>query len=441
MGFQDLDKQEITQRFVRYASICTQSEEGVEDTPSTGIQRELAKLLTEELRQMGAAEVVYDEEKCYVYATVPGNLPCDAQKLAARGDVQKKRRENLAPILGLVAHMDTSNAVSATAVHPRVIENYDGGRIVLDAEGRYVSDPEKGMEDLKDQIGNTLVVTDGTSVLGGDDKAGVTQIMEVVRFYLAHPEFPHPTIRVMFTPDEEVGNGTLNADLEQFAVDYAYTVDGSTVGGLEYENFNAATAELTFHGISTHPGDAKGKMRNALLMAVDFQNLMPQKETPFHTAGYQGFYHLEELSGSCEEAKAVYIIRDHDREKFEQRKDYVRQVARRLEETYGEGSVTLKLGDSYYNMREKIWPHRHLIDLAIAAMKKSGVEPRISPIRGGTDGAMLSFRGIPCPNLGTGAYHYHSRYEYVSVDEMEKGVEVLVRLLGAYAAYELDAEE
>ncbi|MBP3217002.1 MAG: peptidase T [Lachnospiraceae bacterium] len=436
------DKNETAERFIRYASICTQSEENVPDTPSTAIQRDLAILLYRELQEMGASDVVYDEEKCYVYATLPGNLPVDdaaRRKLEGRSDTAAKRRTNLAPIIGLAAHMDTSNAVSASEVHPRRVDCYDGGVIQLNEKDGIRLDPAE-FPDLKDQVGAMLVVTDGTSVLGGDDKAGITQIMELFRFYLSHPEFPHGTVRLMFTPDEEVGNGTLNVDFEQFAADYAYTVDGSTVGELEYENFNAAGARLVLHGLSTHPGDAKDKMRNALQMAMDFHALLPERERPEHTEGYEGFFHLISLDGTCDEAHMEYIIRDHDRARFEKRKEQMREAAAEIARRYGEGTIDLMVEDSYYNMAEKILPHPELIEAASKAIKDAGLSVRTQPIRGGTDGCRLSFSGIPCPNLGTGAYHYHSRYEYVSVDEMVKGVEVLARIIGEFAKYQLNDE-
>ncbi|MBQ6363840.1 MAG: peptidase T [Lachnospiraceae bacterium] len=436
------DRKETAERFIRYASICTQSEENVPDTPSTAIQRDLAILLYRELKEMGASDVVYDEEKCYVYAELPANLPADEETAAAlsrRSDTAGKRRTCLAPVIGFAAHMDTSNAVSASEIHPRLIESYDGGVITLNEQEGICLSPEE-FPDLKDQTGAMLVVTDGTSVLGGDDKAGVTQIMELMRFYLAHPEYPHGTVRIMFTPDEEVGNGTLNADLKQFAADYAYTVDGSTVGELEYENFNAAGARLILHGLSTHPGDAKDKMRNALQMAMDLHALLPEAERPEHTEGYEGFFHLISLEGTCDEARMEYIIRDHDRGRFEQRKELMREAAHTIEARCGEGTVDLILEDSYYNMAEKILPHPELIDIASKAIRDAGLTVRTQPIRGGTDGCRLSFSGIPCPNLGTGAYHYHSRYEYVSVDEMVRGVEVLVRIVGTFAGYRLNDE-
>lgn len=430
-------KGQIAARFMRYASICTQSEEGVPDTPSTSCQRDLASMLYRELVEMGASDVFYDEDKCYVYATVPGNLPVNEEKLAKREDRGAKRRENTAPIIAFIAHMDTSNAVPAKVFRPRLIEEYDGGAIMLDEGEGIVSRPED-MPDLLKQKGKMLVVTDGHSVLGGDDKAGVTEIMETAYFYLHHPEYAHATMRILFTPDEEVGNGPMNADLHRLAADYGYTIDGGDVGQIEYENFNAASAEIIFRGVSTHTGDAKGKMRNASLMAMEYDRLLPKGERPQDTEGYEGFYHLDEMSGTVESARALYLIRDHDRKRFEERKHVMEEAAASMDRKYGEGAVTIRITDSYYNMAEKIRPHMHLVDVAKDAIRKAGAIPVTEPIRGGTDGCRFSFEGLPCPNLGTGAYHYHSRYEYVCVDEMEQAVEIAVRILNSYAAYELD---
>lgn len=433
------DKNEIAERFIRYAAIFTQSEEGVADTPSTPVQRDLARVLTRELQDMGAADVVFDEEKCYVYATIPGNIPTDPEKVAKIPDAQKKRRENTAPILGLVAHMDTSASVDGRGIgiHPRLIPSYDGGEIVLNEElGIRMS--EEDYPDLATKEGKMLVVTDGRSVLGGDDKAGVTQIMEVADFFLHHPEIAHGTIRIMFTPDEEVGNGVMNFDPEQFAVDYGYTIDGSRVGDMEFDNFNAASLHVDIKGKSTHPGDAYHSMRNALLVAMEYNALLPKKETPYHTKDREGFFHVDEMSGTTDHATMEYIIRDHDREKFEARKALAKAAADKLNSQYGEGVVTVTIKDSYYNMLEKIRPQMHLIENAREATRALGIEPVDVPIRGGTDGCTLSYRGIPCPNLGTGAYNYHSRYEYVCVDEMELGAEILLRIMNKYAGFEID---
>lgn len=434
------DKDRIAQRFVRYAQIYTQSREGIADTPSTPCQWELARLLKKELEEMGASEVTLDETHCYVYATIPGNLPEGDGSWKKRSDAAAKRRENNAPILGLVAHMDTSDAVDASThpeIHPRMIENYDGGTILLSQDGSISMSP-KDYPELASQKGKTLIVTDGTTVLGGDDKAGIAQIMEAAEFLLQHREIAHGTIRIMFTPDEEVGNGTHDVNMELFGADYAYTVDGGGLGELEYENFNAASAHVTIRGLSTHPGSAKGKMRNALLVAMEFNALLPSEEIPAKTEGYEGFYHLDEMKGTTDRAEMDYIIRDHDRARFEERKQVVLDAVKTLNERYGEGVVTAEVSDSYYNMAEKVRPHLHLVENAKAAMQEIGISPLVTPIRGGTDGAVLSFRGIPCPNLFTGAYNYHSRYEYVVAEEMALGAETLIRILNRYADYELD---
>lgn len=432
-------KSMVAERFLRYAQIFTQSAEGVADTPSTACQRDLAQLLYQELQDMGAAEVVYDEDKCYVYATIPGNIPVDAAQLEARADKAAKRRENLAPIIGLMAHMDTSDGVDGTGhgVHPRIIENYDGSEIILDTDAGIRMAPAD-YPDLAGKEGQTLIVTDGHSVLGGDDKAGVTAIMETARFYLTHPEIAHPAFRICFTPDEEVGNGVLNINLDEFAVDYGYTVDGSYVGGIEYENFNAASAHVTVHGKSTHPGDAKGKMINAILVASEFNALLPERETPFYTEGYEGFYHLESIHGECDLAEMDYILRDHDLAKLQDKKARLEDAARIINMRYGDGTITLEIKDSYYNMADKVRPHMHLVTNATDAMQELGIRPETLPIRGGTDGCQLSYRGIPCPNLGNGAYQYHSRYEFVVVEEMVQAAEVLLRILNKYAAFTLD---
>ena len=431
---------EIASRFARYASVFTQSEEGCPDTPSTECQRDLASMLADELREMGMADVFYDEEHCYVYATLPGNIPVNREILDRRADTAKKRRENAAPILGFVAHMDTSAAVPARKVSPRIIEDYDGGAIVLNKELGIVSDPAQ-MPDLPSHKGETIVVTDGTSVLGGDDKAGITQIMEAMRFFLRHPEYPHGTAVVCFTPDEEVGNGTLRLDPARFTADYAYTVDAGAAGELEYENFNAASVQIAIRGRSTHPGAAKGRMKNALLIAMELNSLLPADEIPARTEGYEGFFHLNGMKGITDSATMSYLIRDHDHTRFEERKKQMLDAGAEINRRYGDGTATVSIEDSYYNMAEKVIPHMHLIENAKKAILAAGLTPKVQPIRGGTDGCKLSYEGIPCPNLGTGAFHIHSRYEYVSAQEMLLGTQILIRILSGYAAYELDVPE
>ncbi len=445
--------EDIGARFMRYAAIGTQSEEGHTQTPSTPEQHVLAALLTEELREMGASDVFYDRENCYVYAEIPGNMPEMSGEaraaLSERPDTVTKRRTNTAPIIGLMAHMDTSDAVKGKQVTPRRISAYDGGDILLregtGSEAPIVLSP-KAYPSLSHQIGSDLVVTDGTSVLGGDDKAGIAAIMETAEFLLTHPEYAHGTVRICFTPDEEVGNGTAYLDLTRFACDFAYTVDGGEVGELEYENFNAASADIRIQGISTHPGDAKDKMRNALLLAMELNSKLPPMEIPACTSGYEGFFHLMEVTGTEDATEMHYIIRDHDRTRFEERKETMRKAVAAMNKKWRKAEeaadpIRLTLKDSYFNMKEKVAPHMHLIENAVTAMQAEGVEPKISPIRGGTDGCQISFRGIPCPNLGTGAYNYHSRFEYVSVQEMAVNVRILVRILNRYASFVLNVPE
>ncbi len=429
---------DIGERFIRHASVITQSKEGCPTTPSTPEQRDLAVILRDELSEMGLSEVYYDEEHCYVYATLPGNIPADEAKLALLPDRAAKRRENTAPILGLVAHMDTVDAVAKKEVRPRRIHSYDGGDIVLNEEEHIVLSPAM-FPSLNEHKGCDLVVTDGTTVLGADDKSGIAVAMEALDFFINHPEYAHGTIRVCFTPDEEVGNGTLWLDKNRFACDYAYTIDGGGIGDLEYENFNAATAWVSCRGVSCHPGSAKNLMVNALLVAMEYNSMLPALDIPGRTEGYQGFFHITGMSGTADEAEMEYIIRDHDLEKFSERKDVMRRAAEEINRRYSDGTVSVRIEDSYFNMAEKVKPHMHLIDLAVASMKELGIEPNSTPIRGGTDGCKLSYEGIPCPNLGTGGYNCHGRYEYACVEEMAKDAELVVRILNKYASYEVDA--
>ena len=401
----------VIEKFLRYVVIDTQSEEGSTTCPTTEKQHDLAKLLVKELEEMGAEEITYDTEHCYVYASIP----------ATSGKENK-------PVLGLIAHMDTSPAVTGKNVKPRIIENYDGGSIILNEEKNIVMRTEDFPE-LPEYRGQRLIVTDGTTLLGADDKAGVAEIMATAEYLLAHKEISHGKIRIGFTPDEEVGAGTDYFNVELFGADYAYTVDGGRLGELEYENFNAAGAKVTFNGRSVHPGDAKNKMINALLVAMEFQNMLPVFENPMYTEKYEGFYHLDTLKGTVESAVSEYIIRDHSREKFEDKKKYFLNAADYINEKYGEDTVVVAMKDSYYNMREIIEQHFHLVENAKRAMEKAEVEPKIIPIRGGTDGARLSFMGLPCPNLCTGGHNFHGRFEYISADSMEKVVQILVELI------------
>ena len=402
--------EKVTDRFLRYVQIDTQSDEEGTGTPTTEKQHELARLLVEELTKMGAEEITYDKEHCYVYASIP-----------ATEGMEKK------PVMGFISHMDTSPAVSGANVRPRIITAYDGEDIVLNS-GLGIVMKTADFPELKEYQGKSLIVTDGTTLLGADDKAGVAEIMTMAEYLLSHREVPHGKLRIGFTPDEEVGAGADYFDVGLFSADCAYTVDGGKLGELEYENFNAAGARVTFHGRSVHPGDAKNKMKNALLTAMEFQGMLPVSENPMYTEKYEGFYHLDALNGDIERAVADYIIRDHSREKFEQKKALFEKAGAFLNEKYGEGTVEIELKDSYYNMKEIIEDHMELIDHAMEAMRKAGVEPVVVPIRGGTDGARLSYMGLPCPNLCTGGHNFHGRFEYICIESMEAVVRILLNL-------------
>ena len=401
----------VVENFLRYVKIDTQSsEETTHRVPSTEKQRDLAKLLYQELTALGAEKVRYDEEHSYVYAVIPSNID---------------RKE--VPAVGLIAHMDTSPAVSGANVNPRVIDNYDGNDIVLNKEANivtYVSD----FPVLKNCKGKSLIVTDGNTLLGGDDKAGVAEIMAMAEHLLTHPEIKHGKICIGFTPDEEVGNGVAYFDIRGFGADYAYTVDGGMLGDMSYECFNAAGAVLTVTGKSVHPGYAKNIMKNAIKLAYEFHNALPQ-ECPENTEGYEGFYHVDNMKGNVEKAVAEYIIRDHDKAKFEERKAVFARTAEELNQKYGEGTFHVEISDSYNNMREMIEKKMYIVDNAAAAMRQAGVEPEISAIRGGTDGARLSFDGLLCPNICTGSEGHHGRNEFACIEDMEKIVEILLNLI------------
>lgn len=418
----NFNEETVIDRFLRYVKFDTQSDERSGASPSTPTQHELAKALAGELEAIGANDVYYDKEHCYVYATIPSTLG-------------KKK----APVLGFISHMDTSDACSGKDVKARIVEKYDGKDVVLNE-----SDPETGAKivlspktfpELLNHKGEDLIVTDGTTLLGADDKAGIAEIMTMATYLLNHPEVKHGKIRIGFTPDEEIGEGTKYFDLKRFGADFAYTVDGGKLGELEYECFNAAEVELIIHGRSVHPGDAKGKMLNASLIAYEFQSMLPAFDNPMYTEKKEGFFHLTLMKGTCEKAVAYYIIRDHDKKKFAERKKLVEKIVKFLNDKYGAGTVELTMEDSYYNMIEKLKPHMHLIENARKAMEEAGVTSIENPIRGGTDGAMLSFKGLPCPNLCTGGYNYHGKYEYASVQEMYKTVEILENLAQIYGSY------
>ena len=397
------------ERFLHYIRYDTQSEEGVECTPSTDKQRLLGACLARELQEMGL-EGAHLAENGAVYGWLP----------ASPG------KEGL-PVIALIAHMDTAPRVPGGPVKARLAA-YQGGELVLNREQGIVMTPA-AFPDLLEQVGQTLVVTDGTTLLGADDKAGIAEIFSAVEYLQNHPQRTHGRVAVCITPDEEVGRGAGYVDLEKLGADFGYTVDGGPLGTLEYENFNAASAKVTFHGVNIHPGEGKGKLRNACLMASQFIALVPPAEDPAHTAGYEGFYHLCTMSGDESRAELEWIIRDHDRAAFAGRKEVFEQITDFLCRRYGPGTVELALTDSYYNMKEKILPHPQLRDWARAAFRKVGVEPADVPIRGGTDGAQLSWRGLPCPNLSTGGWHFHGVYEYIPTRSLEKMTEMLVELL------------
>ncbi len=392
----------VAQRFLRYVSLDTQSADGAEQIPSTEKQFALANLLVKEMHAMGISDARVDA-RCYVY----GSIPATEQGL---------------PALGFIAHMDTSPDASGEGVRPRIVNGYPGGDIHLNAE---VAIEESMFPALAHYVGNDIIVTDGTTLLGADDKAGIAEILTLAEYLLAHPDLRHGRICIAFTPDEEVGCGADQFDVPGFGADFAYTVDGGSPGELEYENFNAASAKLVFHGVGIHPGSAKGRMRNALHLAQEFDAMLPPSARPEHTEGYEGFFHLSELSGDVVEATARYIIRDHDAAKFAAKKALMQSAAAFLCEKYGAGAVELTLKDSYYNMKEQILPHFHLIETAKAAMERVGVAPEIIPVRGGTDGARLSYMGLPCPNLGTGGHNAHGVLEFVPIQSMETVVEIL----------------
>lgn len=401
----------VVDRFLKYVSFDTQSMEDSATTPSTAKQKLLGAALSEELSAMGLHNAHMDEHG-YVYGWLPASAGCEG-----------------IPCVGLIAHMDTSPDAPGADIQPRIVR-YEGGDLTLNEEKGIVMRAAE-FESLSKYVGQDLIVTDGTTLLGADDKAGVAEILSCLEYLIEHPEIPHGRIAVGITPDEEVGQGADHFDVEGFGAAVAYTVDGGELGELEYENFNAAGATVTVHGFNIHPGSAKNKMKNALLIALEFAGMLPPAETPAHTEGYEGFYHLNRLTGDETEARLSYIIRDHSREKFEARKAFLAAVTSFLNGKYGDGTVELALRDQYYNMKEQIEPHMYLIHRARAAMEAVGVVPVEVPIRGGTDGARLSYEGLPCPNLSTGGVNFHGIFEYIPVPSMEKMVEVLVRLVRA----------
>ena len=398
----------IVERFLKYVSFDTQSAEDSETTPSTEKQWILARYLKEELEGIGLTEVEIDEH-AYVYATLPANT------------------DKPLPTVGFIAHMDTSPDCSGKDVKPRIVKNYDGGDIVLDEAAGIVTSPKKFPE-LLDHVGEDIIVTDGHTLLGADDKAGVAEIVQAMVYLIAHPEIKHGRVRVGFNPDEEIGLGAHRFNVEKFGCDFAYTMDGGELGELEFENFNAASAKVEVTGVSVHPGYAKNKMVNAARVATEYVSLMPAAETPERTAEYEGFYHLLGMSGNVEKATLTYIIRDHSRARFEERKEYAAAVGELLNKKYGAGTVKVTLADQYYNMREKVEPVMHIIDTALDAMKDCGIQPRVRAIRGGTDGAQLSFKGLPCPNIFAGGLNFHGPHEFLPIPSLEKASMVVVKI-------------
>ena len=399
----------LLDRFIKYVKIDTESVPDVEQYPSSAKQKDLLKLLLGELHELGI-KARMDSKYGYVYAEIPANT---------KGKYS----------IGFIAHVDTSSAVSGKDVKPIVTHNYDGGDIAM-AQGRVLS--PKDFAELAQKKGQTIICSDGTTLLGADDKAGVATIMQLCETLVTHPEIPHGNIKIAFTPDEEVGRGTDFFDVKGFGANGAYTVDGGGVGELEYENFNAASARVKVHGMSVHPGTAKNIMLNATLVLMELQSMLPVEQNPRYTSGYEGFFHLDNMEGTCDSAVAYYIIRDHDRAKFDAKKKLFADIADLLNKKYGDGTVNVEITDSYYNMKEKILPHIHLVDNAILAMERAGVTPKVVPIRGGTDGARLSYEGLPCPNLFTGGYNCHGRYGYAVLEEMEQCLQVLLNLVDIY---------
>ncbi|MCT4633968.1 MAG: peptidase T [Firmicutes bacterium] len=403
----------VKERFLNYVKIDTQSLEDAGVIPSTKKQFELGNKLVEELKELGLDDVSIDEN-CYVMAKLPANIDRDI------------------PRIGFIAHMDTSPDMSGKDVNPRIVENYDGQDIILNDEKGIVM-KVSDFPELSHYKGQDLIVTDGLTLLGADDKAGIAEIISAVEYLINNPDIPHGDIMIGFTPDEEVGCGADKFDVEKFDAKFAYTVDGGEVGEIEYENFNAASANIKINGVNIHPGSAKGKMKNALLIAMELNNMLPEFAKPENTEKYEGFYHLTDLSGEVESASMHYIIRDHDMDKFLEKKDFLIETANFINKKYGENTVVLEIKDSYYNMKEKILPVMEIVDVAIKAIEKEGIEPIVTPIRGGTDGARLSYMGLPTPNIFTGGHNFHGKFEYIPVQSMEKSVKVILNIIESFA--------
>ena len=405
--------EKLLNRFLRYVSVDTQSNEESDTQPSAAKEWDLLKMLRDELAALDI-DVTLDDYG-YVMASIPSNINKEV------------------PAVGFIAHVDTAPDASGADIKPQIVENYDGGAIALNGVPGLELKPSEFPEMLH-YIGQTLITTDGTTLLGADDKAGVAEIMNAVQYIVEHPEFKHGPIRIGFTPDEEIGRGVVKFDVKRFGADYAYTMDGGEIGELEFENFNAASAKIHIQGCNVHPGYAKGKMKNAILIGEEFNAMLPVMARPEYTEGYEGFFHLISFKGAVEEADFAYIIRDHNREKFEARKEMISKVADFINAKYGEGTVKLDLKDQYYNMREQVEPHYHIIDKAVKAMEMAGVKAKIQPIRGGTDGANLSFKGLPCPNIFAGGLNFHGKMEFVPLESMEKASEVILNIIGLFAS-------
>ena len=399
----------VTERFLKYIKFETTSNENIDCCPSTNGQTVLAEVLRNELEEIGLADVEVSKDG-YVYATIESNTD-----------------ENI-PTVGFIAHMDTSPDASGKDVKARIVSNYDGSDITLNKE-KNITLGTKDFPELLKHKGEDIIVTDGTTLLGADDKAGIAEIMTAAEYLIKHDEIKHGRIRIAFTPDEEIGRGADKFDVQKFGADWAYTMDGGEVGELEFENFNASKAKVTINGKNIHPGEAKGKMKNASLIAMEFAGMLPQNETPACTEGYEGFFHLTKTEGTVEHAELQYIIRDHSREKFEQKKKTMTECAEAINRKHGEGTAVTDIEDQYYNMRQEIEPVMHIVEIAQKAMEKAGVKPKVQPIRGGTDGAQLSFMGLPCPNIFAGGMNFHGVHEYVSVQSMEKATNVIIEII------------
>lgn len=399
----------LLERFLKYVSIHTTSDENTGLVPSTPQQMEFAKILAEELKDMGMQDVSLDK-KGYLMATLPSNIDKDV------------------PTVGFISHLDTSPDMSGKNVKPRIVENYDGNDIVLNEKENIVLSP-KQFPELTMYRGQSLVVTNGLTLLGADDKAGIAEIMTAMDYFIKNPDVKHGKVRVAFNPDEEIGLGAHHFDVEKFGCQFAYTMDGGEIGELEYENFNAAGAKVTFYGTNVHPGYAKNKMVNSMKIATKFMATVPANESPEYTDGYEGFYHLTGIGGDVEKTTVSYIIRDHDRKKFEERKAHLQMLVDKINSEFGDNTATLEVKDQYYNMKEKVEPVKYIVDIASEAIRQAGVEPKVKPIRGGTDGAQLSFKGLPCPNIFAGGHNFHGKYEFVPIQSMDKATEVIKNII------------